>query len=429
MKSILIKFFWGFLFFFPISAWAQSSVYLKIQKEGFQPIRLLVGPFNSQRLTPSANDIQNIFINDLELSGLFTILDEKKLVEIMPEINNNPAGIEKLQAVARFEAWLDYQDSTVSLTGHLIDLPLRNQIFKKRYSSATNQIRSLVHEVADEVVYYLFGERGIASSKIVFVSEINPAKELVLMDIDGVGLQQLTSSGTINLSPSWAPDGRRIAYTCFKADNPDLMIYYLKYGKSIRRSDYKGLNISPSWSPDAKKIALTLSKDGNAEIYVMDADGTNLRRLTNHPAIDTSPSWAPNGREIVFTSDRNGSPQVYIMDAEGANIRRLTYAGNYNDSPDWSPKGDKIAYVSRDDGKFQIYTIDVNGENRFRVTDGIGNNENPSWSPHGLNLTFASNRTGRWQIYVINWDGTKMRQLTKRGNNYSPAWSPNIGNF
>ncbi|MBN2089487.1 Tol-Pal system beta propeller repeat protein TolB [candidate division KSB1 bacterium] len=426
MRISLIKFFWGFLFLYQISAWAQNSIYLKIQKEGFQPIRLLVGPFTSSRM---AADVRNIFINDLELSGLFAILDEQKLAELLPEMNNKSAAVENLQAAARFEAWVDYQDSTVSLTGHLVDMPFRNQIFKKRYSAKTDQIRSLVHDVADEVVYYLFGERGIASSKIVFVAELNQAKELALVDYDGVGLQQLTKSGTINLSPSWAPDGRRLAYTCFKADNPDLMIYYLKYGKSIRRSNFKGLNISPAWSPDAKKIALTLSKDGNAEIYVMDSDGNNLRRLTNHPAIETSPSWSPNGREIVFTSDRSGSPQVYIMDAEGANVRRLTYEGNYNDSPDWSPKGDKIAYVSREDGKFQIYTVDVNGENRFRVTDGVGNNENPSWSPHGLSLAFASNRTGRWQIYVINLDGTKLRQLTKRGNNYSPAWSPNIGNF
>ena len=40
---------------------------------------------------------------------------------------------------------------------------------------------------------------------------------------------------------------------------------------------------TPSWSPDGRRIAFTSSRDGNNEIYVVDSDGSNLRRLTNDP--------------------------------------------------------------------------------------------------------------------------------------------------
>ena len=51
--------------------------------------------------------------------------------------------------------------------------------------------------------------------------------------------------------------------------------------------------ITPSWSPDGRQIAFATNRDGNYEIYVMDADGTHLVRLTNHPARDDSPAWRP----------------------------------------------------------------------------------------------------------------------------------------
>jgi len=35
------------------------------------------------------------------------------------------------------------------------------------------------------------------------------------------------------------------------------------------------IDYSPSWSPDGAKIAFWSSRDGNFEIYVMNSDGTN----------------------------------------------------------------------------------------------------------------------------------------------------------
>lgn len=425
-KIILFFVFLSINFLLFPKLYGQSSVYLKIKSDGFQPIELVVAPFTMVLPTDISEHIREIIINDLNLSGFFHVIDGNELNIPLTDWSSPEKQFQSGRTSALLEAQLEFRSALISFDVNLFDLPDKNMILKKQFQSNLKSIRGLAHEVADEVVFYLVGEKGIACTRIAFVSELKKSKELRLIDYDGYGLKQLTSNGSLNLTPSWSPNGKGIAFTSYQADNPDLMFLQIKDGRCVKGSTHRGLNIAPAWSPDGRKVAFTASKDGNAEIYYMLIKTRKQFRLTNHPAIDSSPYWSPGGREIVFTSDRSGTPQIYIMDAEGGSVRRLTYEGHYNDSPTWSPKGDRIAYVSREDGKFQIYTLDVNGENRAQVTDGSGNNENPSWAPDGFRIAYASNKAGKWDIYVINWDGTQPRQVTTSGGNVSPTWSPRL---
>src|SRR6188508_387922 len=94
---------------------------------------------------------------------------------------------------------------------------------------------------------------------------------------------------------------------------------------------------SPSWSPDGRRIAFYSDRDGNAEIYVMNADGSGVRRLTNTKADEGYPSWSPDGRTITFDSDRDGNFEIYAMDADGSNPRRLTNHPARDVSASWAP--------------------------------------------------------------------------------------------
>ena len=51
--------------------------------------------------------------------------------------------------------------------------------------------------------------------------------------------------------------------------------------EQTRLTDNDGDDESPSWSPDGEKIAFASDRDGPVEIYVMDADGSDVTRLTN----------------------------------------------------------------------------------------------------------------------------------------------------
>ena len=62
-------------------------------------------------------------------------------------------------------------------------------------------------------------------------------------------------------------------------------------GNLQRLTENRVYDSSPSWSPDGKRIAFFSFRDENAEIYVMDADGGNEQNLTNNPHADDSPTW------------------------------------------------------------------------------------------------------------------------------------------
>ncbi|MCI0513606.1 Tol-Pal system beta propeller repeat protein TolB [candidate division KSB1 bacterium] len=393
---------------------AQNSVYLKIQSSGFKPIPLVIQPFQGNMSPELYQEWREILVNDLDLTDFFQV--------------SAPAGLAsdlKLSAAgALLESRIEARENNLIFSARLLDLPEKQPIFNKAFTTNSNAPRLLVHHIADEIVYQLIGEPGIATSRLACISQVGEAKELFLVDYDGFGLRQISNNGALNLSPAWSPDAKNIVFTTYKANNPDLVGLSLATGRLVSIFTENGLNSTPAWSPDGEKIAFTATRDGNAEIYLLNLKTNELQRLTNSLAIDSAPCWSPNGREIAFTSDRSGSPQIYIMAAEGGNVRRLTFSGNYNDAPDWSPKGDRIAFTSRVESYFQIFTIDVTGDALQPVTDGRGNHENPSWAPDGFRLAFASNREGEWAIFVANWDGSRLRRVTSRGRCVLPAWSP-----
>jgi len=162
------------------------------------------------------------------------------------------------------------------------------------------------------------------------------------------------------------------------------------------------------------------------EIYVMNRDGSGVRRLTNHPAYEATPTWSPNGAQIAFTSDRTGKAQIYIANAaDGSNVRRLTVSESEADRATWSPAPfNEIAYAARTSANgFDIKVHDLAASTVKQITFGEGSNESPAYSPNGKHLAFTSTRAGGTQVFTIGRDGRGLKQLTRSGNNQTPAWS------
>jgi TolB protein len=232
----------------------------------------------------------------------------------------------------------------------------------------------------------------------------------------------------LNLNPAWSPDGRSLAYSSHVRGVPDIFIANIYQGTAVENPLHGGKveeNFLPVFSPDGTKIAFQSNRDGNAEIYVMNRDGSGIRRITNHPLSDATPTWSPSGNQIAFVSDRTGSPQIYVVDADGLNFRPLTVGlESYCDRPTWSPPPfNEIAYAARTGGGIDIKVLDLATRERRQITFGEGINESPAYAPNGRHLAFSSTRAGRKQIYVIDRMGKNVRQLTRAGNNQTPAWS------
>jgi len=310
------------------------------------------------------------------------------------------------------------------IEGRLFDANSGNMVFGKRYVGDAKFFRLIVHRFADDIMFNLTGEKGVAQTRIAFVSSVSrTAKEIFVMDYDGANPGAITGNQSINLSPRWSPDGRLIAYTSYRNNNPDLYVLNFDSGRRDVLSAQQGLNATPAWSPDGQWLAIAMSASGGTNLFLMPKNGGSQRPLTAGPAISVSPSFSPNGRQIVFNSDRGGTPQIYIMDVDGSNLQRLTFQGNYNASPRWSPRGGKIVFMCRAGGN-QICLINPDGSGLQQLTSA-GNNEDPTWSPDGRHIAFSSTRSGHRDIFVMHADGTEQRRLTNNGHdNYLPDWSP-----
>jgi len=285
--------------------------------------------------------------------------------------------------------------------------------------------RDLGHEIANDLVYNLTGDQGIFLSKIVYCKRMGRAKEVFTADYDGSNEQQLTTTGTLNLSPTFSPDRRWIFFISYLDGRPSLYRIPADGGDAHQVAKYDGIMAAPSVSPDGNKIACVLTKDGNSEIYVLDLQGNIIKRLTRHWAIDTAPCWSPDGSMMAFASDRSGAPQIYTMDSDGLNVRRVTYKGGYNDSPIWSGKGDRLTFVSRTPrGRFDLASCDTSGAD-YRILTEVGQNENPHFSPDGKHIIFSSTRLGQASIFTMDITGRNQRRATNSGDCSNPSWGPN----
>jgi TolB protein len=317
----------------------------------------------------------------------------------------------------------------------LFNVRTRQSVFAKEYGGTASNPRLFAHTIADEIHLQQRQLRGVARTKLAFVSDRNrqrldgtvenrEVKEIYVADYDGANQRRLTVSRQLNLNPSWAPDSRSLAYTTYRP-NPDIFISRIYEGVMQNPTKGVGTNYVPVFSPDGRQIAFMSARDGNPEIYVMNSDGSNVRRLTNHPAGESSPTWSPSGSQIAFTSDRTGKPQIYIVGTDGSNLQRLDIKESEADRPTWAPAPyNEIAYAGRtSSGGFDIVVYELATRTPRKLTNGEGTNESPAYSPGGRHIAFTSTRSGRTQVYTIDRLGRDLKQITRDGSNQTPAWS------
>ena len=367
---------------------------------------------------------------DFDTSPTFALLDPKSYLA-----DPNKEGM--TTAAIKFDDWvsvgadglikgaLSASAGNIRVDLRFYDVGSGRELFKKSYSGPIDDARMFGHTFVDEVIYFLTGSKGVFRTKLAAVRRTKTGRELVIVDMDGQGMKQITKNGSINLLPAWSRSGRELIFTSYIRRNPNLYSMPVGGGRPKLLSGERGLNTGGVMAPDATKVALTLSRDGNSEIYVMNANGTNLKRLTNEWAIDASPTWSPDSKRIAFVSSRWGDPHIFLMNADGSGIKRLTDRGNYNQTPDWSPRGDLIAFTARDErNKFDIFAVNPATKAIQRLTQDQGNNEEPSFSPDGNHIVFTSTREGKKQIWIMASDGSNQRRITKEGDYSTPVWSP-----
>lgn len=421
------------LCFVAVNARAALTIDITEVLEGAIPIAVV--PFAWQGKGRPAAEIDAIISADLKRSGKFQPLSSQDMISRPHEGQQvNFSDWRTLQVEFLVIGKMQQnKDGKFQIQFQLFDVAKAAQMTGYSITSKREDLRQTAHQISDIIFESLTGIRGAFDTRIAYVTVTGEGKEnktyrLAVADADGYNEQIILSSPQPIMSPSWSPDGRRLAYVSFSRGRPEIYIQNIFTRKTQRVASYKGLNNAPVWSPDGKRLALTLSKDGNPEIYILEISSRTLHRVTRNYAIDTEPAWMPDGSALVFTSDRGGSPQLYMISVNrrGASGRaqRLTYEGNYNARASISPDAKFIAMVHRKDGGFRIAVLELDTD-YFNILTDARLDESPSFSPNGSMIIYATEARYRGVLAAVSVDGRSHQRFSlNRGDVREPAWSP-----
>ncbi len=400
---------------------AHAQLRVEIAGVGNNQIPIAIAAFADEGVAPA--QVSAIIRADLERSGVFKIIDAGSSLSDTSSIDYSSwksrgadalvvGSVQKL-ADGRFEVRYKLHDTIKT-----------SQLSSMNQSAQPKYTRLSAHKIADDIYEKLTGSRGAFSTRVAYVNENRGARDyrLEIADADGESVQVAVRSNEPIISPSWSPDGGKVAYVSFEKRKPIIYVQDLVTGSRKIVVNEKGSNSAPSWSPDGSRLTMALSKDGHTQVYVVGIDGSGLRRVSNSNGIDTEPQFSADGQTIYFTSDRSGGPQIYKMPAAGGNAQRVTFNGSYNISPRVSSDGKTLAWVSQRDGGYSLYAMDLASGQELRLADGA---TEPSFSPNGKYIMYATKGGGRTSLAVVSVDGrVKQRLTTQAGNIREPNWGP-----
>jgi len=393
---------------------------------------IAVVPFGWQGGSVLPDDIAEIIGKDLRNSGVFEPIPKQNMISLPTTAGEVIyRDWQALGAQYVLVGNMVPSGGRIQVQFALLNVATQQQVLTGSVGGTTEQLRDMAHHISDQSIEKLTGVKGAFSTRLLYVtaerfSAENTRYTLQRSDYDGARAVTLLQSREPILSPSFAPDGNRIAYVSFEQRRPRIFVQHIDTGRREQITSFEGLNSAPAWSPNGNRLAFVLSRDGNPEIYVMDMGSKSLRRVTNHYAIDTEPFWGKDGQTIYFTSDRGGKPQIYKTNINSGSVERVSFVGNYNASPQLSADEKTLVMVHRQEGftNFKVAAQDLQRGN-VRILSDTNLDESPTVAPNGTMIIFATRQQGRGVLMLASVNGRVRLPLpTAQGEVREPSWSP-----
>ena len=266
-----------------------------------------------------------------------------------------------------------------------------------------------------------------------------------LLNLDENKLTNNKDSTIDYISPTFSPDGKRIAYSKTTGLNQCEIFIMDINGENVKKISptplYSGnkqvdtlmCDIQPAWSPDGTKIVMSSNRHSiswwnpEEEIYIIDLNTYEIKQLTNDYRESQHPWFSPDGEKITFMSNRLNYWNIYIMDVDGKNVQLITngsatYATNR--FPKWSNDGKYIIFHSDRDGNLELYIYSTIEKTTTRITTDPSENATASFSPDNNWIVYQSDTTGDSNLYILNlYTNDVIRITSGNSDEYYADWS------
>jgi TolB protein len=370
-------------------------------------------------------DIAEIIKNDLQISGQFKNIQGHSML--------SAEDWKQQGADLLISGNVEFNTFSVNVNFKLLDLYKDQQeatlLHYSFQNKARRNLRTLSHQISDLIFQKVTGVPGFFCTKIAYITMEGdlrkPRYNLTIADVDGHNPKTLLSTKYPLMSPSWSPDGKRIAFVSFKENRSSIKVIDVDSGEIENLTNFPGINGAPRWSPDGQQMAVVLSVDGAPKIYILSLNAKTMYRLTDGGAIDTEPCWAPNGLELYFTSNRSGNPQIYKISLETRDITRVSLVGDYNATPSITRDGKTLIMLHKNiHGSYNIAAQNLH-TNNIDILTAARQDESPCLAPNGMMVLYGSKEGHNNVLRAVTLDGKfKMRVPVSQDNVKEPAWSP-----
>jgi Tol biopolymer transport system component/imidazolonepropionase-like amidohydrolase len=214
--------------------------------------------------------------------------------------------------------------------------------------------------------------------------------DLWLVSTEGGDPKPLTRDEPLDTDPHWAPDSRSIVFASDRAGTMDLWIKDVEAPPSEgerRLTTSLGAELSPSWSPDGKTIAYV---DHDSRLHVVDIQGEEDRVLTESRRGVGIPTWSSDSRHLALSVHvplssrfREGYNRILVVDTATGESHHLpepdrSIGVRDGDGPVWRPDGGALAFAM--DGGLWTLPVTPDGQSAGRPKQVAGEVVDfPSW--------------------------------------------------
>lgn len=235
---------------------------------------------------------------------------------------------------------------------------------------------------------------GHKPGSFLYVAYKSAQPKIFIASLKDGASKRLTLLRGNQLMPALSRQRDKIAFISDVTGNPDLFIQNYDPEKGAigkpRQifSSKKATQGTPTFSPDGKRIAFVSNKDGSPKIYMIDIpeEGKPLKDIkaqlvTRHCKEGSAPSWSPDGKKIAYCAMTNGTRQIWSYDVSTKEERQVTQGSGNKENPSWAANSLSLIYNCSEGGACDLWMVNLNQPRATKITSGPGEKRFPNWEP------------------------------------------------